>query len=543
MIMLRKNHLLRSLFFLFTYIILFSTLTNAQTNEKGKNLSKAKTILFVDNNDILYFAGLKRKLRKLTRDKHNPIISAGDNPWEKYLAYNSVYKNPKTGKYQMWYQSYVGSKTPDKTLRCVVAYAESEDGIHWNKPDLDIYPFYDIKKTNIVLLSNEGHSVHYGASVIVNQNDPDPSRRYKMAYWDFVVKDGGETHGLCIAFSHDGIHWKKYSNNPVLTGAYGNKEQPPYMSGNEKEEDVITAAISDVIDAAYDSLREKYVIYSKTWIDGPQGNMFWKRAVARTESNDFIHWSTPQLVIWPDGYDAERSLTVLASPDRKKLSEEMREKVKGVQLHSGPAFYYNGIYFSLLQVLDFDITGLMPTELAISRNGIDWQRPFQNDYFIPVDGEKQFDSGTIWTSSTPIFQKDEIWFYYGAYIDWHVDYPAYKVKRLSGIGLAVMPRDRFAYLEPVDRYGQVTLKPVSLNKYKGMTLNADAISAVVSVEILDENGYRVEGFTKEDSKQITGDSIKHNVIWGGESISDLPDGKYLIRIFSDNAKLYALTLF
>lgn len=539
--MLRKKYLKKNLIYLLISISLFSTCSIKQKNKKEGDLRKSETILFVDNHDILYYAGLKRKIRPLTRNTNNPLISSGDKPWEKYIAYNSVYKNPKNGKYQMWYQSYVGSQTPDKTLRCVVAYAESQDGIHWTKPDLDIYPFYDIKKTNIILLSNEGHSVHYGASVIVNQNDLDTTKRYKMAYWDFVVKDGGEKHGLCIAFSPDGIHWKKYSNNPVLDGGYGDREQPPYKTG--EEESVITTAISDVIDVTYDSLREKYVIYSKTWIDGPKGTMFWKRAVARTESNDFIHWSKPQLVIWPNEFDAERSMTALMSSDRKKLSEKRRENVKGVQLHSGPAFYYNGIYFSLLQVLDFDVTGLMPTELAISRNGIDWKRPFQDDYFIPVDGDKQFDSGTIWSNSTPIFQKDEIWFYYGAYIDWYVDDPEYKVRRSSGIGLAVMPLDRFAYLKPIDRFGQVTLKPVELNKYKGITINADAASGVVRVEILDENGYRIKGFSKKDCNPITGDSIRHNVSWGEKSISELPNGKYLIRIFLDNAALYAITFF
>ncbi len=537
--MLNKTKQLLSIILFFIGVFVVKTTILGYPPQNDKYMKKHETILLVDNNDILYYAGLERKLRKLTRDNNNPLIRSGDKPWENYLAYNSVYKNPKTGKYQMWYQSYVGSKAPDKTLRCVVAYAESQDGIHWNKPELDIYPFYDIKKTNIVLLSNEGHSVHYGASVIVDQNEPDTSKRYKMAYWDFVVKTDGEKHGLCIAFSPDGIHWKKYSNNPVLNGGYGHKEQPPYKTG--KEEAVITTAISDVIDVTYDSLRGKYVIYAKTWIDGPKGNMFWKRAVTRTESNDFIHWSTPKLVMWPDEFDAKRSLTSLAA-NRRKLSKERRENVKGVQLHSGPSFYYNGLYFSLLQVLDFDITGLMPTELAISRNGINWKRPFQDDYFIPVDGDKHFDSGTIWSNATPIFQKDEIWFYYGAYIDWYVHDPGYKMERSSGIGLAVMPRDRFAYLHPIDSTGQVTLKPMELNKYSRLTINADATSGVVRVEILDENGYRIKGFSKEDSNPITGDSIRHNVNWGGETISEIPEGKYLIRIFLDNAKLFAITL-
>lgn len=518
---------------------LTSTYTIAQAKSTEQN---SKTILFVDNSEILYYAGMERKLGELKKENTNPLIGSEDKAWEVLVSYNSIYKNSKTGKYQMWYQSYVGGQTPDKKLRCVVAYAESEDGIHWLKPELDIYPFYEVKKTNIVLLSNEGHSTHYGASVVVNENESDISKRYKMAYWDFVVRNGIEVPGMCIAFSPDGIHWKKYVNNPVLVGAYGDEEQPPFHTGNGIDEPAITSAISDVIDATYDPNIQKYVIFAKTWIDGPNGDMFWKRAVTRTESDDFIHWSVPQLMMWPDELDTKKYFTPLVTTNRQKLAKEKNKIKIGVQLHSGPAFYYNGIYFSLLQVLDYHLTGLMPTELAISRNGLDWERPFRDDYFIPVDGGKQFDSGTIWTNATPIIQKDEIWFYYGAYANWNLEEPEYDVKPGSGIGLAIMPLDRFASLNPMNQVGQVTLKPIELNNYNNLTVNADANSGTVKVEILDEKGYRVEGFTKDDCELISGDSIRHKVSWSKKSIADLPKGNYLIRIFSENAKLYAVTL-
>ena len=326
-----------------------------------------------------------------------------------------------------------------------------------------------------------------------------------------------------------------------MPGAYGVRQQPPLSSGEKGGDFPVSTAISDVIDVAWDSLRQKYVIYSKTWIDGPDGKMFWKRAVARTESSDFIHWSAPQLVMWPDERDAVGSLSNLIRSDRQNIPKNMREKVKGIQLHSGPAFYYKGMFFSLLQVLDLDVTGLMPIELAVSRDGLHWSRPFRDHYFIPVDGGDRFDSGTIWSNSTPVFHEDEIWFYYGAYIDWYIDDPKYDKRRLSGIGLATMPRDRFAGLEPIDRTGQVTLKPVDLSGCKGISVNADASSGEVRVEILDAKGYRMEGFTAEESRPLSGDSIKHEVSWENKSLSDLPGGKYFIRIHLDHSVLYAIT--
>ncbi|MEO2045303.1 MAG: hypothetical protein ABGX16_01870 [Pirellulales bacterium] len=164
-----------------------------------------------------------------------------------------MYKDPHSNRYQMWYQSYVDPKTPDKSLRCVVCYAESRDGIRWDKPDLELFPFYDIKKTNIVLVSNKQRSTHYGASVVVDSSEPDSFRKYKMAYWDFVGKGGKPLKGLCVAFSPDGIHWTKYPNNPVLHGAYGERDPPPLRNplatDTHGQEPPLALAISDVIDA------------------------------------------------------------------------------------------------------------------------------------------------------------------------------------------------------------------------------------------------------------------------------------------------------
>ena len=44
---------------------------------------------------------------------------------------------------------------------------------------------------------------------------------------------------------------------------------------------------------------------SKTWIDGPDGTMFWKRAVMLHTSKDFDSWAPlpGRLCLYPDEYD------------------------------------------------------------------------------------------------------------------------------------------------------------------------------------------------------------------------------------------------
>src|ERR1039458_742303 len=96
-----------------------------------------RTVLLVDDADILYRSGTKRVLCPLTRSSANPILTNGLYPWETAIAWTSVYRDPATGKYQLWYQAFAGDAARDKTRRCVVSYAESDDGIKFNRPNLD----------------------------------------------------------------------------------------------------------------------------------------------------------------------------------------------------------------------------------------------------------------------------------------------------------------------------------------------------------------------------------------------------------------------
>src|SRR4051812_12527344 len=98
----------------------------------------AATLLFVDDHDVLYRSGTRRVLNPPVRHADNPIIKR-DPPWEIQIAWNSVRRDPKTGKYQLWYQSW-NARPPKDPLSCVVCFAESDDGIRWTKPELDLFP-------------------------------------------------------------------------------------------------------------------------------------------------------------------------------------------------------------------------------------------------------------------------------------------------------------------------------------------------------------------------------------------------------------------
>lgn len=488
-----------------------------------------KTILFVDDHDILYRSGTERTLNRPKRLEANPIIKQ-DKPWEYLIAYAAVYRDPDSGKYQLWYQAYSGERAQEKTKRCVVCYAESDDGIHFTKPNLGLFAFNGIKDTNIVLIANGGMSDRYGNAVVVDPRDRDASRRYKMGFTDFVVNNGRERPGLCVAFSPDGIHWTKYPKAPVQGTTYGDYECPvPYTDEVPVKYSPTPMGMADAVDVFYDPVRKVYVNYAKMWIDGPAGGMHWKHAMGRTESKDFINWSDPELVLAPDDQDPPYT-----------------------EFHTTPVFYYNNRYFCLNQILNRSIGGgVIDVELMVSRDGYDWDRPFRNDWFIPRGQPGQFDSGSLFTNATPIVLPDEIRFYYGGYSGGAIGDDAVTS---SGLGLASIPLDRFAGLRPVaksesltlakpiEHIGQVTLKPLDLSLYKTITLNADASDGSIQVELLSARGRRIHRFAQEDSIPIKGDSLAHAVKWNGASLSDLPPGQYMIRLHLNNATVYALSL-
>jgi hypothetical protein len=94
----------------------------------------------------------------------------------------------------------------------------------------------------------------------------------------------------------------------------------------------------------------------------------------------------------------------------------------------------------------------------------------------------------------------------------------------------------------VNTIGNVTLRALDFGGVKALTINADAAKGAVRVEILDEDGYRLRGFTKDDAVPLTADGLALPVAWKQKSLGELPAGKYLVRVYLDRADLFAVTL-
>ncbi len=511
-----------------------------------------RTILFVDDEDVLYRPGTIKRVVEFKRSA-DPVIPP-DKTWESMLGWTSVYRDPQTGKYQLWYQAYQERRTEDKVLKNVVCYAESADGLTWTKPNIGLIPFYEEKETNIVLVgARGGHGERYCNSVVVDPRDPDPQRRYKMAYYDWVPGEGeAGGSGTHVAFSPDGIHWTKHPGGVVSKTSFGAKGrvapfagEAPYVEehladGRVRRAWTTPISMSDAFDVLWDPRLERFVGYGKMWTPWPDGTLAFKHAMGRMESRDFIHWSKPELILTVNDRDAAQ-----------------------LEFHTSPVFIYNGQYFSLNQILD-RAAGTMDAELMSSRDGRRWDRSLAGAFAMPRGPAGRFDAGSVITNGTPVILEKEMRFYYGGYRGTAIggvglnEQVVGKKDYFSGVGLAVTPRDRLVAVgvnpqTPVknqkkdqpkiaNKIGQVTLRALDLTGVKTIALNADASHGMARVEILNEDGFRMRGFTKEDAVPMKTDDLAFEARWKEKQISGLPPGRYLLSVYLEQADLFAVTL-
>jgi hypothetical protein len=501
-----------------------------------------RTILLVDDHDVLYRAGTERVLHSATRHSASPVI-AEEKPWEVAIGWTSIYRHPESGLYQLWYQAYSGNVAQQKSQQSVICYAESLDGLKFDKPNLGLHAFNGDTNNNIVLVGNGGYGDRYGAAAIVDPRDPEPARRYKLAYYDWARDGEREYAGLHVAFSPDGIHWTKHPGLLNHTAYGGRGQQPPFADepaytetrladGRVRKSWPIPFSMSDAVDVFYDEPRGVFAICGKVWLNGPDGGLAWKHAMGRIESRDFLAWSKPQLLLTPDDRDPPQ-----------------------LEFHTSPVFFYAGRYLCLNQRLDRRPGGGIDIELMISRDGLSWERPFRDIPFLSRGAAGQFDSGSLFTNATPVILDDEIRFYYGAYSSTAIGggEDIRGRQQQSGVGLAIVPRDRLVGVRPVaksdqptlkrplEHVGQVTLKPLDLAGCREILVNANAAAGEIRAELLTEDGYRVRGFDKQSSVPMRGDSLRHRALWNAATLGELSPGRYMLRLHLERPEVFSVT--
>jgi hypothetical protein len=349
-------------------------LAYGQNSSKVYDLSHGVRQLFLDDEIVASSRFVIKVQGQVVKNPDNPVIRR-DKPWDRGRTdlYGSAVYDPEHERIQLFYSANNVFKGHEDRL----AYAESHDeGRTWKKPDFELIPFREHKKTNLVMLPPA--RVFAGPCVFRDEHEPDSAKRYKMftsSYPDtaylgipriyehrgqflYGIKDAKLPEdcgkpGMYVAYSSDGIHW----NEPAKW---------------------FSDMMSDTTQSAFwDSRLKRYVAYVRARTAND-------RSVARMESLDFETWSKPQVVL--EG-----------SPTKS--------------LYSMGVTQYQGIYVGTLWIFDpvsesKDGPVIWP-ELAVSRDGIVWSRPFEGEMFVPTGPDGSNDSKQIRMSASLVVRDEE----------------------------------------------------------------------------------------------------------------------------------------
>lgn len=457
------------------------------------DVGNRKQLFLEDNFIVESIVGIRYHMHQPVKHPKNPLIVA-DKPWEAFgLNYIcGVMYDEEEKIYKMWYVA-----VPKTEKHVAHAYAISKDAINWIKPNLGLVEFNGSKENNIIYFDKPEVNVRV-AGIIKDSIDKDSNKRYKMIFERLETEEPWDS--LSVAFSSDGLRWNIHSERIWRDKRYFDTNNTVF----------------------WDPSINKYAAYVRRWIRyGSEVHSLGmgKRFIGRMESSDFIHWTTPEIVLGPDDKDPPFS-----------------------DLYTPPAFKYTeaeNVYFMLPSFFDWCRDQLW-VQLAASRDGIHWYRVGNREPFICLGPPGAWDSEGVYACAPPLIINDELYFFYVAYNIGHDRSSEADYYYAGGIGAATLRLDGFISLDAGRIGGVITTKPL---RFKGasLELNVNAHKGEVRVEILNEKGDEsLPGYAMDDCDPITSDSIHHKVTWRGRSSLDaLENENVRLRFYLKLAKIYA----
>jgi hypothetical protein len=280
-----------------------------------------------------------------------------------------------------------------------VCLAVSRDGYRWDRPDLGLVEYRGSRHNNLIDLNQGSH--HVQACVVLHDPaDPDPRRRFKMAF------QCRQYHSrFAVAFSEDGVRWREAAGNP----------RGPHleMAGGTRLGD------------AY------YLCGQGGHHPGPP------RQLITHVSADFEHWS--------EGF--------CVGLNRGDASHRPWDGNSGPQVHLGAGLWNRGnVVVALYGKWDGHPSGdrrltVMDLGLAVSVDALHYAEPIRDFPMVRAaeDGWAELPGGYPTLERYPALIQGQGFENVGdETLFWYAPWPE---QASDGIRVATWPRDRLGYLE------------------------------------------------------------------------------------------------
>ena len=380
---------------------------------------------------------------------------------------------------------------------------------------------------NGLQFTNTGISIGRGVfpTLLLDSHEPDPAKRYKMFYLTLDTPFDPAVHGVQAAWSADGVNFTEggqvlpfYCDNPPIVlwdariDAYVIYTR--VLERDAENERRITRIVTD------DPL--KPWPYTKTdrddWLLTPANSPTILETDAEDDPYSDFYYNSATIYPWAQ----DTYLMALAPfrhfmPDRQPF---IRPKAPG-------------------QWEDF---GVLEIQLAVSRDGIQWDRLSREPYF-PTGLGDEWDRWYATMAQGIARRGNYLYQYYtssGRTHDSVVLRPEYDaVENLGGIGAIKQRLDGY-YSIDADHKGGWLETPAITFSGKKLRLNIDTgAMGTAFVELRDEQGQPIPGFTLEDCEEIGGNFIDQAIYWKGNSdVSSLAGKPVRMHIKLTRGKLY-----
>ncbi len=383
-----------------------------------------------------------------------------------------------------------------------VCLARSVDGRTWQRPELGLVPYRGSRRNNLVDLNQGRH--HVQACVVLHDaDDPDPSRRFKMAFQCRHYRNR-----FAVAFSADGLVWSEAAGNPV--------GQHLEMAGGAR-------------------VGGTYVLCGQGGRHGPP-----PRQLITHLSVDFEHWSEGFCV----GLQRAASAT-----QRPWAGNDGRQVHLGAGLwHRGNVvvgFYgmWNGHASNDRRLVSMDLG------LAISSDGLHYREPVP-DYPIVAaaeDGWAELPDLAATTGAPALIQGQGCENVGDETLFWYAPWPE---QRSDGVRLATWPRDRLGSLRALGAAGGHCVSAVIDAGAPAFRIwvNAEGLGphTRVTAEVVDACYRPVAGYRRSDCLPVETSGLRLPLRWasGDVVVATQPVRLRLdlTGIRPEDARLYALYL-
>ncbi|MDB6117960.1 MAG: hypothetical protein JWO08_1741 [Verrucomicrobiaceae bacterium] len=412
---------------------------------------------------------------------------------------DGVWFDAQDGLFKMWYHAGWFDGT---------AYTTSKDGIHWERPSLDV-----TTGTNRILPVREvdGHRLmRDGTSIWHDYFAKDPAQRWKMfVYSRLEHGDPKDSRGELMT-SPDGIHW-----NPLRTVGF--------LHGDN----------SSIFHDPFHKLWVFSVRDTATSLRNPE-----KGIRAR-----FYH-SAKEFEKLAERKDNARAPFWMKLDGRDKPDAELGYEP---ELYHFTATPYESVMlgvFGLFYGPPNDICSkekrpkIIDLQLGFSRDGLVYDRPHREAFLRSARTPGAWNRGYLHPATgVCLIVGDKLHFYFGTWSGEGINGP--HMYTGGSTGLATLRRDGFASMDASDNAGTLTTAPVVF-KGKFPFVNADAKDGELRAELLDGDGQVIAPFSQKNSIAVKTDSTRQRLEWKGTADLEALAGKPVrFRFHVTKGKLYS----